>query len=49
MTSDNDIAIIFLNESVSLNENIKTACLPFASTTYPRPNQDAWAIGWVLS
>ena len=43
----NDIALLILDQAVTLNEKIQIACLPQStSSTYPGDNLDAWAVGW---
>jgi len=42
----NDIALLILDQNITLNTYVKLACLPNSSSSYPPVNQNAWASGW---
>jgi len=45
----NDIALLFLDSPVKLNNHIQMACLPQSvSSKYPGENLDAYVAGWGL-
>jgi hypothetical protein len=47
VTYNNDIAILKLLKSVTLNRAVQVACLPTQqSNTYPSTSVPAWAVGW---
>ncbi len=48
-TLQNDIALLYLESDVTLNNYIQIACLPSASSTsYPGANIVVYAAGWGL-
>ena len=44
----NDIALVIFNDEIRFDNFTQKACLPKQSTSYPSPNQNAWAMGWVI-
>ena len=44
----NDLALLKLNDVVTVSKDVQFACLPRkVSTTYPPLNTPAWVVGWV--
>lgn len=47
-TFQNDIALLILDKTITLNAYIKVACLPEASTSYPPVDKKVLVSGWGL-